>query len=97
MAEQKYCQDCIQKHNCQQIYEKLANTKGRSVVFKAVAAFLLPILVFIITLVIFEKILSGFEMAAGWRAIFSTAASLLVTIVFVLIIKASKRTNKFGS
>jgi len=86
MIPQKFCQGCNQEHDCQEIYQKLSNLKGPSVVLKAVVAFLLPISVFIITLAIFEKILSGFEITADLRTVFSVAASLLVTVVFVLII-----------
>lgn len=88
MVEQKSCQGCNQRHDCQGIYQKLADSKGHPVVFKVVVAFLLPILVFIVTLAIFERILSGFHIPADLRVVFSAAVSLLVTVVFVLIVKS---------
>ena len=96
MVQQKFCQHCNQRHKCQEVYRRLANTECPSVVFKAVVAFLLPLMVFIAALVAFETILAGFEIAAGLRSVFSIVASLLVTTLFVLIIRASKPPNKFG-
>ena len=96
MAQQKFCQSCNQKHKCQEVYRQLSEAKCPSVVFKVVVAFLLPIVVFIAALAIFEKILSGFEITADLRAVLSMAVSLSVTAVFVLIVRASKAPNKFG-
>lgn len=87
MAEQRFCQNCNQKHDCREVYQKLGNTKGPSVVLKAVVAFLLPILVFIGCLAAFEAILS--------RAAVSFVPALAVTFVLILIIKAiNKQLDK---
>ena len=31
MESQRFCQDCIQKHDCQRIYEQLGDSPGESV------------------------------------------------------------------
>lgn len=82
MTEERFCQDCNQRQNCQEIYQKLGNTNGPSVVFNAVAAFLLPILVFIASLAVFEAIFG--------KAVLSFVPALSVTFVCILIIKAIK-------
>ena len=86
MHEQESCQGCDQEHNCQKVYEKLGSIGGSSVALKAVVAFLLPIVVFIVSLVIFEKILPRLDIGAGLQTVFGVAASLLVTSVLVLIV-----------
>jgi len=96
MDEQESCQGCNQEHNCREVYEKFGNAGGSSVALKAVVAFLLPMVVFIVSLAIFEKILPRFEIAADLQTVFSVAASLLVTVVLVLVVRASKPPNKFG-
>ena len=83
MAQQKFCEDCNQKHDCREVYQKLGNTKGPSVVLKAVVAFLLPILVFIGCLAAFEAILA--------RTALNFLLALSVTFVLILIIKAKNR------
>ncbi len=83
MAQQKFCQDCNQKHDCREVYQKVGNTKGPSVVFKAVVAFLLPILVFIASLAAFEAILA--------RTALSFVLAVAVTFVMMSIVKAINR------
>jgi hypothetical protein len=83
MAQQKFCQDCNQKHDCREAYQQLSNTKGPSVAAGAVVAFLLPILVFIASLAAFEAILA--------RTGLSFLLALFVTSVCILIIKVINR------
>lgn len=94
MAEQKICEECKQKHDCQEIYKQLGDVKGPSVVVKVIVAFLLPLVVFIVTLAIFDKILSGFEMTADLQTVFSVTASLLITFICILIVRVINR--RFG-
>ena len=91
MAEQKICKDCNQKHDCQKVYQQLGDIQGPSVVVKVIVAFLLPLVVFIVTLTIFDKILSGFEMTAELQTVFSVAASLLITVICILIVRVVNR------
>ncbi len=91
MVEQKICEDCKQKHDCQEIYQQLGDVQGPSVVVKVIVAFLLPLVVFIVTLAIFDKILSGFEMTTDLQTVFSVAASLLITFICILIVRVVNR------
>ena len=94
MAQQKFCEDCNQKHDCREVYQKLGNTKGPSVVLKAVVAFLLPILVFIGSLAAFEAILGKVRSLINTkelRTVLSFVLALAVTFVLILIIKAINR------
>jgi len=91
MAEQKFCDNCKQKHDCGRIYQQLGDIAGPSVVIKVIVAFLLPLVVFIVTLAIFDKILSGFEMTAELQTVFSVAASLLITFICILIVRVVNR------
>lgn len=88
MAEQNFCQNCHQKHNCSEIYRQLGHIKGPSVVLKAVTVFLLPLVVFIVTLTAFEKIFAwtkelqttlGFLMALSVTVVFVVGCSLLTS------------------
>ncbi len=88
MVEQEFCQGCIQKHDCQKIYQRLGETEGPSVVMKVIAAFLLPMVVFIVALVAFEEILAG---AKGLQTALSFLLALSVTFISILIIKAVNR------
>lgn len=91
MDNQKFCQGCEQQHSCRQIYRQLGNTKGSSVVFKVMAAFLLPLTVFIATLAVSEAILAKLQMQTA----ISFLPALLAAFICILITKAvNKRFSK---
>jgi hypothetical protein len=87
MAELKPCQECDQKHKCQDIYQQLGKAQGPSVAFKAVVAFLLPLLIFIVSLAVFERILARTTDVKGLRIALDFLLALLVTLATMLIIK----------
>jgi hypothetical protein len=105
MVQQKNCQGCSQEHNCRMIFEKLAEVKGRSVIFKVSLAFLLPIIVFITSLAVFQQTLAEMivaEMPYGSAkrllTILSFLLALSVTFAVVLIIKViNKQFGKISS
>jgi len=87
MAQQKTCEGCNQKRNCQALYQKLAGFQGPSVVFKVIVAFLLPILVFIASIAAFERVLAEAIDTARLQTILSFLLALSVTFAVMLIIK----------
>lgn len=91
MAEQgsESCRSCPDKHRCREIYEQLEKTKGPSVAFKSVAVFLVPLVVFIASLAIFERILTKLISTKALQTAISCLLALLVTFICILIIKAS--------
>ena len=87
MAEQEYCRDCGWKHNCQEIYGKLGGSDGPSVTLSVVIAFLAPILVFIASLVVFEKAVGLVTKIVELRAGVGLLAALAVTCGWVLLVR----------
>jgi hypothetical protein len=88
MAQQKLCQQCNQRQDCGQVYEQVGKSEGPSIVKKVVLAFLLPVVTFIISLAIFEKMFSGVTSAGQVQSGLSFAAALLLTFVCILVTKA---------
>ena len=68
MVQQEICHNCRQKHDCQEVYRRLGNSTCPSVVTKTIVAFLLPLVVFIISLVVFDEF---FSTAEGGNLLFS--------------------------
>ena len=91
MAEQKICHHCDQKHDCQKVYEQLGNVKGPSVVFKVIVAFLLPVVVFIVSLAVFEEIFTKAVNAKELQTLLSFLVAIFITLVCILIVQAIKR------
>jgi len=92
MASQKYCQDCIQKHDCKRIYEQLGDSPGPSVALKAILAFVLPVLVFIVSLTVFERLLAGVIATGRMQTALVFVLALLVTFVCVLITRVMSKS-----
>ena len=93
MASQRFCQDCIQKHDCQRVYEQLGDSPCPSVALKAILAFLLPLIVFIVSLAVFERVLAGTINNERVQIALSLLLALLVTFVCMLITRViNKKT-----
>ena len=91
MFERKFCESCHERHECQKVYEQLGKSEGPSVVFKVVLAFLLPLVVFIVSLAAFEWILAGAIEAEGLRTGVSLLLAFSVTAALTLIIRVINR------
>lgn len=91
MDQQGFCHNCNQKNCCQEVYEKLGNIQGGSIVSKVMTAFLLPILVFIACLAGFDKILAKVTIIKELQTIAGLLLALLVTCVCVLMIRVISR------
>jgi uncharacterized membrane protein YoaK (UPF0700 family) len=97
MIEQEFCDICNQKHKCGTIYHQLGNTKGPSVAVKVVVAFLLPLVVFIISLAIFEEIFAKTISSQPVQTALSMVSALSVTFICILITRViNKRPGQTG-
>ncbi len=85
MDEQKVCQGCNYKSRCQEVYEKLGKIHGQSVVLKVLAAFLLPIVVFIGCLAASDRILAEVIHSKGAQTVVGLLLALLATCICILI------------
>jgi len=87
MVNEKFCQDCSQGQSCQQRYQQLANFKGPSVTYQVIIAFLLPLLVLLACLAIFDRLLAGTMMKNPLQMALVFMLALSVTIGLILIIR----------
>ena len=96
MAQENFCQDCGQKHNCKDVYSRMGNVKGSPIAPKALVAFLLPLVVFIVSLATFEHILDNSVGAKGLRMVLSCLLALAVAtaITFAARLLGMRRQNK---
>ena len=88
MESRRFCQDCVQKHDCKRIYEQLGDSTCESVTLKVILAFLLPLIVFIFSLAVFGRVLAGAIDTEGLQIILSFPLALLVTFLCVFITRA---------
>lgn len=95
MDEQDLCRGCKQKSRCQDVYRQLGHSTGPSVVVGTVIAFLVPMVVFAVSLAGFEKVLSGVVGGKGARTAIGFALALCVTGVCIVVMRVTnKRLSK---
>ena len=95
MVKQELCQSCFYKNDCQKVYEHLGKAEGPAIAWKAVTAFLIPLLVFITGLSVFEWIWDDLLENKEFQTAISFLLALFVTAVLILTIKkTSKKFNK---
>lgn len=94
MTQQELCQQCNQRQDCGQVYEQLGKIEGPSIVRKVVLAFLLPLVVFIVSLAVFERMFSGLTIAGQVQSALSFAAALSLAFVCIFLTKVIDR--RFG-
>jgi uncharacterized oligopeptide transporter (OPT) family protein len=91
----KLCENCGYRHGrgrcCIDIYQQLGRAKGPSVVGKVFLAFVLPLLVFIASLVLAGYVLSIFLAESGIGTLLAFLIAVALTIVFVQLIRIFTR------
>jgi len=91
MIKGNICQECSQKESCKQAFEKLGNAKGPSVTIKSILAFLLPLIIFIAALGIFEKIfqksISSKQLEIGIGFLLAAAVAMIYILAVWFISK----------
>ena len=84
MSENDNCSGCPQHHDCKSMYQALGNAQGSYVAVRSIAAFLVPILIFALSLAVFDKLLESAITGTNARTIISVILSLLVCSVYVI-------------
>ncbi len=88
MTNQPLCDQCNQKQSCKDLYQKLGQDKGPSVTRAVLAAFLLPIVVFIAALAASQHFLVAAALSPGLQTIVSLLIAVLAALSCVFITKA---------
>lgn len=91
MGDEQFCERCSQRHDCREIYGKLGSAEGPSLTLRVVVAFLIPILVFILSLGVFEKVLGGITERAALRTAASLSGAVIVTLAWIFTVRAIGR------
>ena len=89
MIQKEFCQDCHQKHNCQEVYRQLSHATCPSITRKVIGAFLLPMVIFIVSLAFFYKIFAA--TAQQLHTIVSFLMALLITSLCLFVTRVITR------
>ena len=91
MVQKESCHSCKQKNDCRQVYREIGHVDDPPVTAKVVLAFLLPLLVFTVSLGVFERLLTGAINEGRILTAASFLLALLVTFACVVMIKVLRR------
>ncbi|MHC4646708.1 MAG: hypothetical protein ACYTBJ_14515 [Planctomycetota bacterium] len=96
MDKREVCESCNQSRDCKEVYGRLGGAEGPSVAWRAVLAFLLPMVVFIACLAASERVLTGAVKSGACRTAVSVVLALLAAFVCVLVVRALERRHDKG-
>ena len=91
MVRKESCQTCKQKSDCTNVYRELGNAEGPPVTTKIVLAFLLPLVVFIVSLGVCERMFAAALSGGSVLTLVSFLMALLVTLTCIVMIKIIRR------
>ncbi len=82
----KTCEGCGSRRSCRSIYQRLGHTPGPSIAGTVLAAFGIPIVVFIITLAAASAWLDRLAEGSDWPMLLAFLIALALTVLVVLLI-----------
>ncbi|HBG28474.1 MAG: hypothetical protein A2Y10_10760 [Planctomycetes bacterium GWF2_41_51] len=91
--DQQQCQSCSMKDHCSQVYKTLGESKIPNVLTKVILAFLLPLILFILTIVAAERLLTEKLINEAAINLISFAAAAAVIFLYLIILKIWRRNN----
>ena len=91
MDVKEFCTDCSQNKECKSIYQKLGHAKGPPIWSKIIIAFVLPLMVFIGCLALFDQIFSKTIDTKQLNILLSFLSALAITFAFILTLKLLNR------
>lgn len=94
MEQENFCKDCHLKHDCQEVYRRLGDKECPPVLSKSIAAFLLPMVVFTVSLAVFENIFSGGNYLHVPKAQQSAICCLIAVTITAASMVVVKLANK---
>lgn len=91
--DQQQCRSCAMKDRCSQVYQTLGESKVPNVLGKVVLAFLLPLILFIISVVAAERLLTDRLINPAAGSLISFVAAAAVVTIYLIILKIWRRKN----
>ena len=88
MTQYDPCDKCGQKANCREVFRRLGNIPRQGGVVRSIlAAFVLPLVVFIAALAVAQQLLARYIDSAGLRTVVALLAAIVVAAACVIIVR----------
>ena len=89
--EGKKCSTCKDRNSCEDVYQKLGHSDAPSIAWKVIFAFVLPLIIFMASLFVFERIMAGLIDSRELTILAGFVAALIITAVFCFVVKVIKK------
>jgi len=93
VMDEQHCQGCAHQNSCEKIYDQLCNSKGPSVLRNVVEVFLLPLVLFVVSLVLAEHFLAPRVAGELLRIFLMVFSALIVVAVYILVLRIWRYKN----
>jgi uncharacterized protein YqhQ len=96
IMDDKHCNRCHNKHDCQSIYQTLGRSNAPNVTLHVILAFIMPVLVFVFSLAVSDRILETIFENSLFKTVVGAVLALIVTFIYLFIVRLfySKPSNK---
>jgi hypothetical protein len=94
MDNTKNCSGCVDSDRCQAAYENAGKVKGPPVAGKVFLVFLLPIIIFIITLGLSEKYINGISKNQDFKTAIGVLLALSASLIYIFVVRSFKSLGK---
>ena len=94
MSQDNICKGCYLRDSCNEVYQKVDGLNCPHFILKIIAAFILPTVVFIISLAVFERFFAReifLNNSEKLQTFIGFLMALLTTVVFMLILRLINR------
>ena len=94
MEDKKFCESCNQNKSCRKAYEQIGSIKGPSIAFKVITALLIPLMVFIGSLIASDMFFNRFIVNENLKTFFSIFVASVITFFVIVVIKIATKTQR---
>jgi hypothetical protein len=93
IMDKQQCQNCEQRHNCQEVYRQMSDSKTPKVLSKTIQAFLVPLVIFIFVLAAAEKILAETLTSEAGKNFAALVMAVSAVFLYLVILNFWRRKN----
>ena len=90
MKEKDFCKQCDKKHSCRDVYEKIGKSKSPPVTMQLIKAFVLPVLLFILTFVSLESLITKLTNNSKLQIVLQIVIAGCITTLLIMFSKLLK-------
>lgn len=94
MSDNDICGRCPQQDKCRDVYDRMGQFAGPSLFFKVILAFLLPLVIFVVSLAVFERCLADVIEIKSFQTLASFAGAGGLVFIYTIFVSLLTRQKQ---